>query len=89
MTLSPENERRLIEEHLRHIVATHNPNDPCQAIVRKTALQVLAGQKQISFEGAMFLTNGARGYDMSISFPNDWEKTREEILVSLKMPDKI
>lgn len=50
-------------EQLNHIVATHNPCDPCQNVVRETALAALAGEIILSPQGLLFLTNGARGYN--------------------------
>jgi len=59
---------KIAAEYLAHIVLTHNPNDRCQRIVRDNALSILLGDEELP-AGYLWLTNGTRGYNMSIPFP--------------------
>jgi len=56
-------------EQLKHIVATHDPNDPCQRVVLESAQKALAGELYLNPIGLLYLTNGAAGYDCKRS-PN-------------------
>lgn len=49
-------------EYLKNIVVTHDVTDPCQRIVLEIAVAALAGEKELSPTGLLYLTNGAAGY---------------------------